>query len=479
MNKYFKNYILSTANTFVALLFPIVTFPYISRILGASNIGIINTAQSYGYYFIHIANFGINSYAIREVSKVRDNAEQTGTVCGEIFNLNFFFSLIGFILYYLGVVMNQSYKEHFWAFFIYSFVILTNFLTLDWLLQSFDDYFFSTIRNIAVRLLSLAAVFVFVKKPEHYIIYLIISCVSEMGTRISTLLYSRKTYVNLKLSIKLLRFSSHIKTMFTLFVYRLVNGITANLDKLMIGQLMAYKDVGVYTCGITIITMLQSIVETAGIVLFPKINRSAFTSKKDYENNLKINYDLILIVAIPMTVGIFLTSRRIIQLFGGNEFLEAVNVSRIMCFGIIAGAVGDLLGSKILLVNNREQSLLNTSMISAASNIILNYILINKYGIEGAALASIASYLITDCFRYYYARKIVKIRLLSKNLLKYLILSIPFVLIYLPYKERIDGNTVDMFVFVIVCITIYVIELLISQDYLLKNIIKIIIKKEK
>lgn len=478
MNRYVKNYILSVANTVMMLLFPIITFPYVSRILGPTNLGIVNFSQSYGYYFTHIASFGINSYAIREVSKVRNDKKKVEKISNEIFNLNLFFSLLSTILYFCGVVFVQNFRDNLAVFAIYSIVILTNFLTLDWLLQSFDDYFFSTIRNLIIRILSVVAVFVLVKREEDLIMYMVITCVTEMGTKVSTLFYSRNNYARLRISVRFLNFKDHIKPMFTLFTFRLVNGISSNLDKLMIGFMMVYANVGIYSAGVKFVLMLSPIVETVGIVLFPKINISAGLSLEEYKKNLKVNYDMILLMGIPMAVGMFLISGRLIPLFAGEQFTDAVMVSRIMSAIILLGPIGDMLGSKTLLVFKKDKWLLYCSTIVALSNIILNTIFIPIWGINGAAVASILSTLVAVLSRYYYSRKIIKISLISWTLIKYTLFTAPFVVLYIVFRTRIENSTIWMFGFIFTCVIVYFTELLISKDYLAKMILEKAFKKK-
>ena len=476
MNKYVKNFILSTLNTMMSLLFPIITFPYVSRILGPTNLGIINFAQSYGYYFTHIASFGINSYAIREVSKVRKDKEKVSKVSNELFNLNLFFSILSTILYFCGVFFVKNFRDNFVIFAIYSTVILSNFLSLDWLLQSFDDYFFSTIRNLIIRIISIFAVFILVRKQEDYTIYMAINCVVEMGTKFSTLFYSRKNYANLQIRTKYLNFADHIKPMFTLFTFRLVNGISSNLDKLMIGFMLLYADVGIYSTGVKFVLMIQPIVETAGIVLFPKINISS-KSNDEYKKNLDLNYNLILIMGIPMAIGMFLVSHRLILLGAGDEYYNAISVSRIMSMIILLGPIADMLGSKTLLVYKKDKQLLICSIITALSNIALNSILVPNFGIRGAAFASLLSCLITLFSRYYFTKKIIDFRLINRSVFKYFVFTIPFVLLYLFFHSQIDSSNIWMFGFVGVCGVIYLSELVITKDEIFLKVFYKVLKK--
>ena len=478
MNKYVKNYILSVANTVMGLLFPIITFPYVSRVLGPDNLGIINFAQSYGYYFVHFASFGINSYAIREVSKVRDDKEKVSRISNEIFNLNILFSLLSVVIYFVGVLLVPKLRENFIIFALYSIVISTNFLGLEWLLQSFDDYLFTTVRSLLIRVLTVVAVFVFIHTDEDYVIYMLISSVAEMGTRLSNLLYCRREYVKLVLNIKYLNFKAHIKQLFTLFSFRLVNGISAHLDQIMIGFMLAYVNVGLYTAGVKFPLMVIPIVETVGIVLFPKINLSANADKNEYNKMLKLNYDIILLLSIPMAVGLFLVSPRLLILFAGEEYTAAVMVSRIMTFVIFLCPIGDLLGSKTLLIHNKDKELLVCSTIVAISNVVLNFIMIPIWGIEGAALASALSYAVAVTSRLFYTKKIMDFKFFTKDMVRYFIYTIPFIVIYIIFQKQIDTSNIWMFAFVAVCIIIYLGELALTKDYLFDMMLKKVLKKE-
>ena len=173
-----------------------------------------------------------------------------------------------------------------------------------------------------------------------------------------------------------------------------------------------------------------------------------------------------------MAAGLFLVSGRLVPLFAGEEYMDSITVSRIMSFMIIAGPIADLLGSKIILVHKKDKWLLYCSIITAAANIILNVIFIPLWGINGAAVASLLSCIITVVSRYILTLKIEKINLFTISLLKYTCFVIPFVLLYLFFREKIDGSTLWMFVFVGVCVIIYTAELLISKDKLAKMMIE-------
>lgn len=417
-NKYIANYFLSVANTVIGLILPIITFPYVSRILGPDKIGIINFVQSYGYYFMHIASFGISSYAIREISRIRDDKEKVNELGNEIYNINLFFSILSSILYLIIAVCVNKFRVNFFLFAFYSVTIFTNFLGLEWIFQSYDDYAFSTIRSFIIRILSLIAVFIFVHKEADYPIYMIIICISEMGSRVSNLLYANRKYVKLRISFKFLNFKRHLKSLFVLFSFRLVNGISSNLDKIMLGFFLSYYFVGIYTAGVKFVFLVIPLIETVGIVLFPKITIAAKENESLYLENLKLNYKIILLLAIPMAVGMFLVSPELILLFAGEKFSSSIIVSRIMSVAIILVPIGDLLGSKTLLIYNKDKWLLISSAVVAVSNIVFNFVGIPLWGVIGACVASVLCYVIADLIRYLFTVRIIKFHLFVPELPK-------------------------------------------------------------
>lgn len=462
--KLFANYLLSVLNTVLSLIFPIITFPYVSRVLGSTNLGIVNFTQSYGYYFIHIANFGISSYAVREISKVRDDPALLDRKANEIFNLNLVFSVCSWTAYLIGMVCVGKFRENWIAFLVYSTIILTNFLSLEWLLQSFDDYFFATIRSTIIRVLLLVAVFLFVHDRNDYVVYVAITTFSEMGTRLSTLTYSRKYYVKLRIGRTFLNFRDHFAALFTLFSFRLVNGISAQLDKLMIGFMCAYSDVGVYSAGVKFVLLVIPIIESIGTVMFPTMNIAANESRDKYMNALAFNYKTILMMGIPMSMGLFLMSPFIINTFVGVGYDGAVSVARIMSIVILLCPLGDMLGSKTLLIYNKNKQLFTCSTIVAVSNIVLNTALIPLGGINGAAIASVISYIIAIGARLYYTKKILPFKLFNISLVKYTLFTVPFIVLYLLFHEQIDTDVVGAIIYIAACCVIYGVELLVSKD---------------
>lgn len=476
-SKYIKNYALSVTNTVAGLIIPIITFPYISRILGPEKIGVVNFVVSYAYYFMHIASFGIASYAVREMARVRDDKVQSERLGNEIFNLNLLFSLFSGILYLVVAFLVPRFRENYILYVFYSVTIFTNFLALDWLFQAQDDYAFTTARSVFVRLLSIVAVFIFIKKEADYYIYMIIISLSEMGSRFSGLVYARKKFVDLRISHKFLNFARHFKSLFTLFLFRIVNGIQGNLDKIMIGIFITYYEVGIYSTGVKFVFLVIPLIETVGVVIFPKITISAKDSPALYLENVNLNYKIILLLGIPMSVGMFIVSPELMILFAGGQFEASVIVSRIMSICILLVPVGDLLGSKTLLVYNKDKWLLICSAIVAVCNVVFNLVGIPLFGIIGACAATVLCYVISILVRLVFTKKILSFTLFVPQLFLYTLYTMPFVALYFVMRTYIKTSVPMLFVYMLACMVFYGCELIVFKDKTARRILSALVKK--
>ena len=178
-----------------------------------------------------------------------------------------------------------------------------------------------------------------------------------------------------------------------------------------------------------------------------------------------------------MFVGLFLVSPMTIMLIAGKEYQEAILISRIMSIIILLNPIGDMLGSKTLLINNMNKELLISSTIVAISNVILNVVFIPKWGIIGAAIASVISSFISIACRLYFTNKILKFNILKFGLLKYFCFTIPFVVIYLFFQNSVNENVLAYITYIICCVLIYIVELLIFRDKCFVLIIKKILQR--
>ena len=240
-----KNTVFNIIKTLSTIIFPLITFPYISRILHAENIGKINFGASIVSYVSLIASLGVTTYAVRECSKVRFDQNRLNETASQIISINIISTCIAYIALFLLLLFWKSVLNYRILILIQSLSILFATLGADWLNTAMEDFKYITIRTFVFQLIALIAMFVFVHKPEHYLVYAIISIISSSGGNIVNIFYRRK-YCKIHLTLKI-EWSKHLPPIILLFAMILSQTIFVNVDTTMLGIMRSDFEVGLYS----------------------------------------------------------------------------------------------------------------------------------------------------------------------------------------------------------------------------------------
>ena len=187
-----KNTFYNVLKTCSSIIFPLVTFPYISRILSPEYVGKINFSVSYVSYFSMLASLGFSTYAIRECAALQKNKEELSTKASQLFSINLLMTVISYMLLSVSLVIFRTLDAYRILIVIQSVGIIFVTLGADWLNSAMEDFKYITLRTFAFQLFSLWALLVFVKEPEDYVEYALISLVSSCGANLSNIFYRRK-----------------------------------------------------------------------------------------------------------------------------------------------------------------------------------------------------------------------------------------------------------------------------------------------
>ena len=193
MNKSLKiNAILNTVRMSLKIIFPLITFPYVARILGTQRLGQINYVQSIINYMVLIADLGISTYAVRECAKIRSNKEKTEMFCNEIFSINIITTIITYILFYMGILFIYSLHQYRKLLLIMSISVMFNAIGSDWINSVFEDFFYTTIRSLFIQIFNLVCLFIFVHKENDIYIYAVLLSLNTILMGVINFVYCRK-----------------------------------------------------------------------------------------------------------------------------------------------------------------------------------------------------------------------------------------------------------------------------------------------
>lgn len=465
------NTFLNSIKTLIALVFPLITFPYVSRILLPEGIGKVNFAASIISYFSIIAGLGINQYGIRQAAKLRDNKIILSQFVKEVFVINIISTFVSYFLLALLLIFAPQVKDYRLLIVVTGFSILFTTFGMGWLCIAIEDYLFITIRTILFQIISIILMFVLVRTKDDYIIYAAITVFSSVGSDILNFVHLRK-YINFKTGLPL-QLKQHLKPILILFAMAMTTTIYTALDTTMLGLIKGDREAGIYTAATKLNKIVVGLVTAAGSVLMPRL--SYYYEKGNEEEFQRLAYkgfDFLFLISMPCMVGLSVLSVPLIHLLAGIDFDAAVTPMRIMNPIIVIIGLGAYIGLQMFLPLNKEKWTLYSVICGAVINFSMNMFLIPRYGACGAAVATVCAEGTVSTVQLFLARKFLKLKPLLFSFLKYtgnaLIMGIiVFISVYF-FESEVLQLVIGIFIGVI----IYFVLLLLQKNELLITTIK-------
>lgn len=415
-----KNFLYNIILKLSNILFPIITFPYIARILSPDGIGRINFSIAFIQYFILVAQFGIPTYGIRECSKHRDDRKKLSKTVQEILIINLVMILLAYILLIIVFNVYNSLDNYKLLILIFSINIFGTSMGIEWFFQSIEEFKYITTRSVSIKLISVLSIFMLVKSSEDIYVYALISTLSGLLSFGINFLYANK-YVDLFTLYTEYDFRRHVKPIFILFMMTISVSVYLNLDKVMLGFIVGDSYVGYYTIANKMIRIIVSIVTALGAVLLPRISYIITTGdNKEVRRILRKSLDFILMICVPAIAGIWVIAEPLIIVFAGSEYNLSIDTLQILSPLILIIAISNLIGIQVLVAYNKEKVTLTATVIGAIVNAILNYKLIPIYYHNGAAISSVIAEGIVTIIIVIGAFKFIKGVVNFKNLVIYI-----------------------------------------------------------
>lgn len=459
------NTIYSAIKTCAAIIFPLITFPYVSRVLLTDNLGKYNFAMSIISYASLIASLGVSTYAIRECSKLRDNKVKLQELASQIFTINILSTIIAYSILAIVLLIVRPLDKYRELIIILSFTIGCTTIGADWINNVFEDFKYITVRTVGFHILSIILMFVFVKTSEDYINYAIITVVSGAGSNIMNAFY-RKKYCKIGVT-KNLMLGRHLKPIIVLFSLQLVQIIYVNSDVTIIGFLRSDSEVGIYSAAVRIYNLIQTMINSVVLVVLPQLAQAYEKCDNEKINRLlRYGLNFTITLGLPCLIGANVVAKEIIVLFAGREYLPCIPSLRILTVALFWSFLGGFLGNMIMIPSGRENISLYSSIASASVNLVLNLILIPKWGIEAAAFTTALSMLIGFLFKLPFVDKNISI-CPQKDMIVGPIIGCMFILITGICGNHLPFNYWVRFIFV-VCVSVlsYLICLIVFKNQL-------------
>ena len=391
------NAVVNTAKTILSLVFPLITFPYVSRVLGVNQMGKYNFANSVISYFLLIAALGISTYAIREGTQYRNNQHDIDEFASEMFSINMISTLVSYLSLFICLLLVRRFDSCRTEILIFSIEIITTTIGIEWIYNIYEDFIFIAVRSFVFQCVSLVLLFLLVRGPGDVDKYVAVTVISFSGNNILNWFHV-KTYCHIRFTTHI-DWKRHLKPILVIFSTTIATTIYVSSDTTMLGLLVNDNNysVGIYSVATKIYNIFKNVIVAFLVVLIPRFSMLVHEENGKEKVSALFNRlsTLVITLVTPMMFGMIMLAPDIIRIVSGREYLSAVTSFRILMMACLFSFFAYLFSQCILIPNKREKNFFIATAISAAVNIGLNFLLVPYIHEIGAAITTMIAELIT------------------------------------------------------------------------------------
>ena len=403
------NFILNSFIAFFSMLFPILSFPYVSRILHPEYVGRVSFAESLVTYFLLFSQMGIPTYGTREIAKARSDRNKLIKLTSQLFLINFSMAICSYIVLILASCMVPRLHEDQLLYLIMGLSLFMNAMSMDWLYKGLEEYGVLAKRSFGLKLLSLLSIFLLIHKQEDYLMYGFLYMLAAYGAGILNfraayhdLLRGHLQFDKVKSDIKE-AYHRHLSHIAIFFAMTCATTIYTHLDTVMVGVISGNTELGYYNAAVKIKILLVAITTSLGTVLVPRITTCIMERKAEaLRRYIRITFLFTASFSI-LSLGFFeCFATKSILLLSGQEFLPAVPAMKVIMLTVPLIGFSNLTGLEILVPFHKEKIVLYSEVFGAAVDFVMNLMLIPEYGSVGAAVGTVIAELSVLSFQVIY-----------------------------------------------------------------------------
>ncbi len=461
MNKITKNYIYNLLYQLFVLIVPILTAPYLARVLGPESQGISSYVVSISNIVSTITLLGIYNYGNRQIAYERDNKAKMSQVFWEVMTLRIILGILGSIIYFVMSLLLKDYLTYFLVYYIW---MLAVYIDCTWIYVGLEDMKPAVIKNFISKLLTVIGIFTLINKSTDIVKYLILLGLSVLVANI--LSYSQlKKYVN-RPYVEFKNLIIHLEGSIKLFLPTVATLIYLQVDKVMLEAFTGnISQVAFYDNAEKIVTIPLTFITVLSTVMMPRIANEHI--KGNYENIRKYLIkagEISLYLALPMTFGLISVSSKFVPWYLGDQYNPVIIGIIIISPMVICNSLEGISGRQYFTATNQTNILSKSYTITAIMNILINIILIPKYRFVGAAIATLISSITCISIQFYYLNKQILMTELIPKAIKYFIFSsVMYAVVYIC-SYKMSANPITTIIQILIGGSVYFVISLINRD---------------
>lgn len=461
--KVVRNYLYNAGYQILALIIPLITAPYISRTLKPHGVGIYADTNAWIQWFVLIASIGIALYGNREIAYVRDDKEKMSRTFWEIQIVKLVMTLVAYIAL---VIFLRIYTKYTWYIWVQSINILAATLDISWLYMGLEDFKRTVIRNTGVKILSLVLILTFVKTPNDVALYIFLTGFSILLGNLT--LWPRLRIILMRVKLSSLRPLRHLKPSLALFVPQIATQIYLILNKNMLGIIVNSTAVGYYNNSDSLVKMVLALVTATGTVMLPHVASEFAKGNKEAINEmLYSSFDFVSFLSVAMAFGLAAVGLHGVPYFYGEGFAPVGPAIMIESAVIIIIGWSNAIGIQYLLPTDRVKEFSTSVIIGAVVNFILNFPLMELWGLKGAMISTVLSEAMVTGYQFWTIRNDIEYKRLFTNIWKYLLSGL---IMFIPVSwldRNLHTGVFSILLEVVVGILVYLLMILILKPTIL------------
>lgn len=385
-----KNTVYNILRTCSPILFQLAMFPYVARVLEPAGVGRVAFAQSVVAYAALVASLGIESFAVRECSRVRADRAALSLVASRLMSIGIFAAGAAYALLLLALAFWDGLRGYESLVLLLSVSIAFTAVGCEWLNAAMEDFRWIALRTLAFQVLSLVLVFTCVRGTDDTMVYAAILTLAAGGAGLANVFYRRRfCSVSFTTDIDVRRYLLPILTFFGIMV---AQTIYTNTDITMLGVLCGDEEAGLYSTAVKVYNAVNRVVASVSLVVLPQA-AVAFAAGdfRKVAHIFRYAIGVVAVFGLPCAAILYAFAPEILWVVGGEAYVVAAPVLRILVFAILLSYLGGVVGSVLFLAGGRERVGLCGGVISAALNFVLNLYFIPRYGMTAAAWTTVAA----------------------------------------------------------------------------------------
>lgn len=446
-----ENVIYNIALTLSTFLINLILFPYVSRVLGVDYVGKIGFANNVISYFSLFAIWGIRSVGIREIAACGNDIRKRTEVYSTLMAFLVVTTVIVTSVYIIAVFTVPRFKADHSLLLIGSLSLFFTSFLIEWFYQGLEDFKYITLRNVAIRIVYAIMVFLFIKSPDNYLLYFILTVSVVLVNAAINLFYSHNF---VKLSIKAINIKQYMKPLFSLGLYNIVLSMYTTFNVIYLGFVCSDTEVGYYYTSTKIYQIIIGFVAAFTAVMMPRIS-NLLNSNKEQEVNCKIkkSIELMLFVAIPLSIFFICMAPHVVLLISGTGYEGAVLPMRIIMPVIVIASLAQVWVIQILMPRKKDKVILTSAIIGAVVGITANLLLVKNFGAIGSAIVLLLSEVCGNTYSLIYSIKQHYLgfpKVIVKKIIPY-----SFVFLMICTTSMFFNGNYSLFLCILICLAFF------------------------